>query len=97
MQKFYFVNHWFECWWEPYTDLCIVYWISIEEFNKILKKQQEIRLKDEEHWDYFKATLDEPTTIRKCLEFLPTPSPRLKAKKWNIMDILEELDKIEKD
>ncbi len=54
MKKFYFLNQRFECWWIPYNDLCIVYWITIDEFKKILKKRQDERIEeDAEHWEWF--------------------------------------------
>lgn len=65
------------------------YYLTDEEYP--------IQYKIENKWDYFKATKDEPTTIKKCLEFRPTPNLVQWKQEWNIMDILVQLDKIEKD
>lgn len=74
MQKFYFINQRFECWWIPYTDLCIVYWISKSDFHKMLKNRQKERLEESEewvHWEWFYDRLE--YDVKKAwwrLEFL---------------------------
>lgn len=56
MKKFYFINQRFECWWIPYTDLCIVEWINQSDFHKILNNRQKERIDECEewtHWEWF--------------------------------------------
>lgn len=53
-EKFYFINQRFECWWIPYTDLCIITWINKSDFRKLLKNREKERLEeDAEHWEGF--------------------------------------------
>lgn len=54
MQKFYFLNQRFECWWIPYNDLCIITWINKSDFRKILKNREKEWLDEwAEHWEWF--------------------------------------------
>ncbi len=56
--RFYFINQRFECWWIPYTDLCIIEWISQSDFHKILNNRQNERLKECENWEHWEWFYD---------------------------------------
>ena len=58
MEKFYFINQRFECWWIPYTDLCIIEWITQSDFQKILNKRQQERIEENKDWVHWEGFYD---------------------------------------
>lgn len=61
MKKLYFINQSFECCWRPHTDLCVVTWITKDDFMKIYKQVDDEWIKECEdwiHWDWFYDKLE---------------------------------------
>ena len=42
----------------PYTDLCIIEWITQSDFHKILNKRQQERLEENKDWVHWEGFYD---------------------------------------